>query len=296
MRAIMVCVDYADILAITLPYNRHHFDEIVVVTDYRCYNQVRSIAVESGAQTYRTNAFYANGASFNKWAALEEALTECDYRHGWLCLMDADVIWPKRVVVGESKEFDGLWIQHLDVEGSEMVLKASQLCAPRRRMWESWPQRGFPLSTLDTDYPQIIVSNCGEVERIHFLPQESDWSKFPLHRNEKEFAGYSQIFHADDPVLGPLPWHQIDWRHAGGADSFFQDKWPTEKKVRPPFEVLHLGPAAQNWMGRATPLADGTVPPGSEEKLKAMEAMWWKRRENFYSGRDRFDGERLKGE
>ena len=32
MRAILVAVDYADLLAITLPYNRQHFYEVMVVT------------------------------------------------------------------------------------------------------------------------------------------------------------------------------------------------------------------------------------------------------------------------
>ena len=32
MNAILVCVDYSDLLAITLPHNRHHFNKVMVVT------------------------------------------------------------------------------------------------------------------------------------------------------------------------------------------------------------------------------------------------------------------------
>ena len=38
--------------------------------------------------------FYADGAAFNKWKALELALDSYG-RRGWLCVMDADVIWPQ---------------------------------------------------------------------------------------------------------------------------------------------------------------------------------------------------------
>ncbi len=32
LRVVIVCVDYSDYLALTLPYNRHHFDEVLVIT------------------------------------------------------------------------------------------------------------------------------------------------------------------------------------------------------------------------------------------------------------------------
>lgn len=272
MRAIMVCVDYSDLLSITLPYNRHHFEEIVVVTspqDAKTVGVVFSQYDSSKISVFQTNAFYENGATFNKWKALEQGLDAMG-RHGWLCIMDADVLWPKKLP------------PFAPVKG--------KLYTPKRRMWEEWPKLDNLFVEVDTvrvgDYPETS-------ERAYVVPKEDQWSKFPLHRQMVEFAGYSQIFHADDPVLGLAPWHETDWKHAGGADSFFQAKWSDEKKIRPPFEVLHLGPAGQNWMGRATPLVDGTVPEGAEGKLKEMGKVWSGRRDNRAAGRDQFDGERI---
>ena len=275
----MVSVDYADLLAITLPYNRHHFSEIWVVTS-SADEQTKAVAQAHGAHVFVTDSFYANGAAFNKWLALEEGLDAMG-REGWLCLMDADVLWPKGASVGEIiRGTMSFSILHGSMVES-IVTQPGQLCSPLRRMWNHWPLvAGFP----------------GTVERIEdtdfWLPLESDWSKFPIHRNVNEWAGYSQIFHTSDPVLGPPPWHQVDWKHAGGADSFFQQKWKPENKVRPPFEVLHLGPAGQNWFGRATPRLDGTVPPDADGRRASCAAIWPKRRTLRAEGLDQFDGER----
>lgn len=247
MRAIMVCVDYSDLLAVTLPYNRHHFQGVCVVTTLDDH-KTTEVAVNNGASVYHTNAFTRGGAVFNKWAALEEGLDSIG-RRGWLCVMDADVLWPK--VLPPFRRDVGC------------------LYTPLRRM-APWP---------------LAVESCG-------LPPEGNWGKYPLHRNVAEWAGYSQVFHAEDPRLGPPPWHETDWVHAGGADSMFQLKWPKERKVRPPFEVLHLGPAGTNWCGRASAYADGTEPERARDKLTMLKT--YVRGRAGKSGGERFRHEKLR--
>lgn len=274
MRAIMVCVDFADILAVTLPYNRHHFEEVWIVTDFK---DEKTMEVIKGTDTYyfRTDAFYRNGAKFNKWAALEEGLDAMG-RRGWLCVMDADVLWPKKVgFVSETEmslQFHGLPPGYGDDPGWRACnLWEGNLYTPRRRMDVEW-------------------------HREAGLPPEDRWAlDYPLHPQQQEFAGYSQVFHADDPHLGPAPWHQTDWTHCGGADSFFQAKWPEANKVRPPFEVLHLGEAGVNWFGRATPRADGTIPEEAAERRRACMEIWGERRRRASAGQDRFGAEKVGG-
>lgn len=265
MRAIMVCVDYQDLLAVTLPYNRHHFGEVHVITDERCYYEVRHIADANDVSVWHTQLFYEGGASFNKWAALEWGLDRMG-REGWLCLMDADVLWPK-------------WVD-LDAGclGGSPGYKIGNLITPLRRM---------------APWPVFAPSNPASV---FGMPYERTWGLYPIHRNVNEWAGYSQIFHANDSVLGPPPWHEIDWKHAGGADSIFQRKWSAERKVRPPWEVLHLGEAGQNWYGRVSPLADGTVLERTEEKREMIDRIWSGRRtirEKGGSEADAFRPEKL---
>lgn len=240
MRAILVSVDYADLLEVTLPYNRHHFDEVMVVTS-KADTATVSISKNNNCQVYQTDAFYENGAMFNKWKALEEALDTYG-REGWMCIMDADVMWPKNI-----REYNRV---------------VGNLYTPMRRMFTKVEQP---------------------------IPEEGRWAMCPLHPQQTEFAGYTQIFHATDPHLGTVPWHEINWRHAGGADSFFQMKWPAHNKIRPPFEVLHLGYAGTNWCGRASKYRDGTVPKKSSERIRALRG--------FVRGRGRgatrFDKEKL---
>lgn len=242
MKAIIVSVDFADLLAITLPYNRHHFDKVMIVTSNSDLQTVK-VAIDNDAEFYRTNAFYDNDAIFNKWKALEEGL-DAFGRIGWLCLMDADILWPKKI--------------------PSFPMEMGKLYTPRRRMCPSYTER---------------------------IPIEPEWQLFDLHRQQREFAGYSQIFNANDPHLGVPPWHQINWTHAGGADSFFQLKWPESAKIRPGFEVLHLGAAGTNWCGRAVDYIDGTQPPAAKEKMKLLRSLVNKRTR----GPNRFDAEKIGG-
>ena len=252
MNALLVSVDYADLLAITLPYNRHHFDRVVIVTAPG--KPDTEVAHAHGAEVFITDAFYRRGAVFNKWLALEEGLDWMG-RSGWICLMDADVLWPK-------------WVSDRPGEGAIWrYLRPGFLFGALRRMWDGWPR-----------YPEWLVPLGPHALTPPVIPPEIEWQRFPLHRNVAEWAGYTQIFHAGDPVLGSPPWHEVDWAHGGGSDSMFQRRWPLERKVRLPFEVLHLGPAGANWCGRATVRADGTVPAEARERRELMDRLWAGRR------------------
>lgn len=205
----MVSVDYGDLLHKTLPYNVHHFDEVMVVTT-PWDTETIEVVERLGEMVYTTEAFYDDGAHFNKWKALEEALWEFEPK-GLMCIMDADVRWPRKI-------------------NNQQDFERGCLYTPRRRLH------------IDVTKP---------------IPPEEAWNNLRLFQ-EREFAGYTQIFHADDPHLPELPWHQTDWIHAGGADSFFQQLWPEDKKIRPNWEVLHLGFPGVNWCGRCSVRIDGT--------------------------------------
>jgi hypothetical protein len=290
LNAVMVSVEYSDILRLTLPYNRHHFDNVVIITSHDDQKNVLPIAQANRAYVVATDAFYENGAHFNKWLALERTLDLLNLRSpGWLCLMDADVLWPKQIPCQLTLPSSYTLIPD---SHKHTLLQPGFLYTPRRRM-----------------FPDIPTS-------IEKLPPESVWDIYPHHRNEAEFAGYSQIFHTSDPYLvacancgysypshqshlNPdrqcpmFSWHETDWKHAGGADSFFQLRWPNSLKIRPAFDVLHLGPAGVNWCGRATKYSDGSVHPDSEKRKETMFSYMVSRRDDKIYGRPPYVRERL---
>ena len=93
MRAITVCVEYADLLALTAPWNAFFYDEMLVVTsrdDEKTAALCQDLAKTFPVRCHRTDVFYARKAKFNKFAALEEGLDILG-RQGWMLIMDADI-------------------------------------------------------------------------------------------------------------------------------------------------------------------------------------------------------------
>lgn len=199
MKAITVCVDYADRLSLTLPWNFVHFQEVLVITspgDAETEGVVKSVP---NARLYRTDAFYRNGADFNKGLAIEEGFDVLG-RDGWICHLDADVALPRRMDLPE--------------------LDPQRLYLCRRRL----------------------------ADTVTVVP--ADWGEYEIQEEELHHPGYFQLFHSDARVLQNRPWYPVDWRHAGGSDTEFNEKWAGRQRVCLPFEVLHLGRPFQNWCGR----------------------------------------------
>jgi len=239
MKGITVCVEYDDLLAITLPLNARHLSEIVVVTaphDQRTKELVQTVP---NARCFVTDAFYRQGAKFNKGAAMEEGLTFLG-RTGWIIIHDADTLFPDVMPLND--------------------IQIGNLYTPHRRMLTD-PSQWTP---------------------------DFDWTTC-YRTNEGEFPGYFQLFHAADPVLVERPWYDVKWIHAGGCDSIFQDRWPIERKIRPNFEVLHLGEDGKNWFGRATKRLDGIAIPEAETRAARIKSMFHNRRRQKH----RYRGEKL---
>ena len=98
IHGLVVCVDYAAELAQSLPMWMHGLDSVVVVTTSKDKATVEACDRWSAlprAIVYQTDIFYASGASFNKGAAITEAveagLLNTD---DWVLLFDADVVPP----------------------------------------------------------------------------------------------------------------------------------------------------------------------------------------------------------
>jgi hypothetical protein len=92
---IIVSVDCADVLKYTLPWNRPHFDRLVVVTASHD-KETQRLAQENDALLVISDECYANGDVFNKGRMLNAGLEKLEPK-GWLLFTDADVFLPKQL-------------------------------------------------------------------------------------------------------------------------------------------------------------------------------------------------------
>jgi hypothetical protein len=228
MKAIITCVNYGEYLAETLYSNAKHFDEVLVVTtpaDELTRQVIEKINYspfqESYVKTFLTDAFYKDGAMFNKGFALEEGFEALGRSKGiddWIMVLDADILLPT------------IWDNWKTGFLTAHKQPTNCLYSPYRRMCKSLSDYKYARDTRGVCY--------------------RDWPNlFELNEEGQEFAGYCQIFNSKDPVLQTTPWYPTDYHHAGGCDSVFSWKWDKEHRVRPSFEVLHIGSSFQNWCG-----------------------------------------------
>ncbi len=92
IEAVIVCVDYADFLAETLPHNLPHFDRTLVITspgDLETQELCRRMSVPF----YATSLFHKDGDTFNKARGIDFGLGYLRY-NDWVVHLDADVYLP----------------------------------------------------------------------------------------------------------------------------------------------------------------------------------------------------------
>lgn len=94
IHGLVVSVNYADLLVPGIGLWMGGLDSLTVVTDLNDDDTVAlAIAMGHGATVFRTDAFYRNGAAFNKGLAQQEAWHLVP-KDDWILLIDADVIPP----------------------------------------------------------------------------------------------------------------------------------------------------------------------------------------------------------
>lgn len=89
IEAIVVCVDYDDYLAETLPYVREAVDRLLVVSASRDSDTPR-VCENLNVECLTTDAFFDDGAVFWKGRAINAGL-RCLSRSDWILHLDADI-------------------------------------------------------------------------------------------------------------------------------------------------------------------------------------------------------------
>jgi len=228
IEAVIVCVDYADFLAETLPHNLPHFDRTLVITSTRDV-ETQDLCRRLSVPYYATDVFFKEGSRFNKARGIDFGLGYLRY-NDWVVHLDADTYLPpltRRMLEWRELDPDSIYgIDRVNCVGYE----AWQTFQAQRHTGHDFMCRvkvpeGMPL--LD----RIAIRDYGGYVPIGFFQM---WNgaigrRYPIARGDAE--------HTD--VL-----HAIQWDES-------------RRHLIPEVIGVHLqsAPASlgANWKGRPTP-------------------------------------------
>lgn len=235
LEAVVVCVNYSDFLAHTLPENRTMFDNMVVVTSLSDLDTVK-ICNKYNVKCIQTDVFYENKQAFNKGAGINVGLKALN-RTGWVLHLDADIYLPPltRHVMRKAS-----------LEPSK-IYSADRLMCPD---YESW------------------ANYRGSWRSVH-----EDWTftHLDLFRTGSRIVQYGDYLDDGEPDgWVPIGYFQLwnpkgSWVHcypeihgaADRSDVLFAKRWArADRALIPELAVIHLESEecsmGANWKGRRT--------------------------------------------
>lgn len=236
LEAVIICKDYSDFLAHTLPVATNTLDRVVVVTHPKD-GKTKLLCAKYGVDVIETEVMHDDNDKFNKGRAINLGLSHL--RHdGWLIHLDADIILPHRF-----REM----LYHARLN-EKCLYGADRLNCKNFENWDKNKGKTVPQ----------------HMWRFMVTPQ---W-EFPLGSRlvHKEYGycpiGFFQMWHSS--VRRKYP---IVCGSAEHSDVLFAVQWPRHERVLlPEFFVYHLesegSKFGDNWKGRQTkPFgnADGKV-------------------------------------
>ena len=195
LEAVIVCVNYSDFLAHTLPYNKNHFNKLVVVTDTTDY-KTKNLCDFYNVQCIQTDVFYEDNAIINKGKGINEGLKVLDL-DGWVIHLDADIYLPTLTrSIFENLELDGQTLYGIDrmmCPNYESWLNFMDNPSPMHEGWIYVHTTAFPLGTRIAEYKGKGWEPIGFFQMWN--PKESGVFEYPkqhggVDRSDVIFAKY----------------------------------------------------------------------------------------------------------
>lgn len=243
LEAVVICVDYADYLAETLPFLLPHVDDVVVVTtpgDGRTHR----VCKRYGVRHLPTRCFYREGEVFNKARGINYGLSNLGL-DDWVLHVDADIVLPSRT---------RYLLDHVDLDTSKLY-GCDRVHCVGRAAWDDMkadPELQYEWSCLVRPPrrwslgARIAHMEYGGYCPIGFFqlwnPSGSGVSRYP--RVGQGTAEHSDVLHA------------IQWDR--------QDRGLIPELIGIHLETKAKGDArsmGQNWSGRTTPEFTRDEPP-----------------------------------
>jgi hypothetical protein len=229
LEAVIVCVNYSDFLAHTLPSTRNQFNKLVVVTD-RNDIETKKICEYYNVQCIQTDVFYENGDAFNKGKGINEGLKHLDL-DGWVLHLDSDIYLPPQTrSILETLPLD-----------SNKIYGADRLMCPNYEEWKNF-----------LDKPGPIQDSWIFVHLTKF-PVGVRICEYKTYHGGYEPIGYFQLW---NPSVSGITEYPTEHGFADRTDVIHCKKWPRDKReLLPEIVTIHLESEAGiglNWKGRIT--------------------------------------------
>jgi hypothetical protein len=203
LEAIVVCVGYSKFLEITLPLNKKHFDNVIIVTTPNDL-ETKRVCDENSVKFVETNRFYENGAIFDKGGSINEGILKLNYG-SFVCHLDCDIVLPDNFR-------DELKLENLD---SNILYGCRRFFIDKYRDWLDYKEG--KKEKEDFDGLQLGGFGCGYIQIWDMQSPKIKGISAPHLYPSYKTAGESDIlmlkqFHPDVASVGKL---NIDVAHLG---------------------------------------------------------------------------------
>jgi hypothetical protein len=249
LECVIVCINYTDFLAHTLPFNKKHFNKMVVVTDTKDI-ETKKLCEKWNVTCISSDDMYVNDATVpNKGIAINIGLKHIDC-NDWVVIMDADIWLPDetRTILNKNN------------------LDESKLYGIDRLMCNSYEEWINFIYSTKSIYEGWIYQHCDFFKIGTRLIQYHGDLYWPI--------GFFQLWNANKtniktyPIANALPGYDR-------VDVQMLKLFPTEKReLLASLICIHLASEdhkqGQNWKGRGTKQFGPTI------KIKPKNNYKWK--------------------
>ena len=235
LEGIIVCVNYADFLAHTLPHNKNQFNNLVVVTDMND-KKTKELCEYYHVRCLQTDVFYENGDSFNKGAAINYGLQHLEQKD-WVIHIDADIYLPPLT----HNILENLPLEKHKIYGSDRLMCPS---------YDEWIKFINSPSPVQEGWIYIHMNSFPIGVRIaEYMNKNAGW----------EPIGYFQLWNPKGSGVTSYP---TEHDYCDRTDVLHAKKFPRQnRELLPEIVVIHLDSEGlttdnmgKNWKGRKSAL------------------------------------------
>lgn len=231
LEGVIICVNYSDFLAHTLPHSRNQFDNLVVVTDTKD-QKTKDVCDYYHVRCVQTDVFYEDGNNFNKGKGINEGLKYLTCQD-WVIHLDADIYLPPMTRYILDK---------LPLE-KDKLYGVDRLMCPSYKDWMKF-----------VDEPEFLQESYIYVHLNRF-PIGVRICEYNNLNSGYEPIGFFQLWNPEGSNVLEYP---TEHDNCDRTDVLHVKKFPRNKReLLPEIVVIHLDSEASimgtNWQGRKTP-------------------------------------------